>query len=98
MKYPCKYCGKRIDTRGMMSHVHFRHVDYVAREFALNPAVWAFMWAIDPRLNWRGNVLAPVIFTQKQLPAPNPLTVYSTQPLGYMARPIPEHRRPKGYC
>ena len=34
---------------------------------------------------------------QLMLPAPNPLTVYSRRPLGFMAKPIPEHRRPKGY-
>jgi hypothetical protein len=88
MKAPCKYCLKRIDTRGMLAHIHFRHRCYVAREFSLQPIVLWFQLAedgLEPR------------FTQLQLPAPSPLTVYSRRPLGFMAAPIPEHRRPKGY-
>lgn len=85
MKERCKFCGRRIDTRGLLSHLHFKHRSSIVREFALNPMVvyYAEMW--------------PPRFDQKALPAPNPLTVYSLRPLGYMARPIPELRRPKGY-
>lgn len=88
MKTRCKYCLKPIDTRGMMSHIHFRHRMYVAREFSLDSAIqwmWLFMEGEIPR------------FDQKQLPAPNLLTVYSTRPLGKMAAPLPWLRRPKGY-
>ena len=71
-----------------MSHIHFKHSSYVAREFSLDSAVqwmWLMMEGEVPR------------FTQLQLPAPNPLTVYSTRPLGMMAVPLPWLRRPKGY-
>lgn len=89
MKQSCKYCGRKIDGRGMLAHVHFRHRGQVAREFSLQPEVMLWIWITDG---------VPPHFTQKQLPAPNALTVYSLRPLGFMAAPIPQHRRPKGYC
>lgn len=57
-------------------------------EFVLNPTVQLM------RLMWDGEL---PYFPQNQLPAPNPLTIYSTQPLGVMAAPMPWMRRPKGY-
>lgn len=48
MKKPCYYCAQMIDTRGMLSHVHFKHyianARHVSREFSLNPAIWGWMW------------------------------------------------------
>lgn len=88
MKSRCKYCMKPISPQGMPAHIHFRHRAYVSRELSLNPIVQLMQLALDgymPR------------FAQKQLPSPCPLTVYSSRPLGYMAVPIPELRRPKGY-
>jgi hypothetical protein len=70
-----------------MSHVHFRHILSVRAELMTNP--W-FMAADLVEFGY----LAPM---QPALPAPNPLTVYSRRPLGYMAAPIPQLRRPKGY-
>lgn len=57
-KVPCKYCLQPIDPRGMPSHVHFKHVDYVIREFALNPYVTLFTYGELPT------------FAQLQLQAP----------------------------
>lgn len=88
MKQPCKYCLQPIDPRGMLSHLHFKHARCIRHEFAMNPLVQLM------RLMWDGEMPH---FAQKQLPAPNPLTVYSTQPLGVMAAPLPWLRRPKGY-
>ena len=88
MKVKCKWCGKKIDARGMPSHEFFRHRRMIARAFSLEISVMVMFW-LDGGL--------PPHFEQKQLSAPNPLTVYSKRPLGYMAAPIPEHRRPKGY-
>lgn len=84
----CKYCRKRIAACGMPAHVSFKHRDMVIAGFYLNPYMQAFNII-------EHGVIRP--FEQKQLPAPNPLTIYSTRPLGMMAAPIPEHRRPKGY-
>lgn len=72
----------------MNAHIHFRHRAYVSRELALNPMVQWMQLALDGQMPY---------FSQKQLPAPNQLTIYTTRPLGKMAAPIPELRRPKGY-
>ena len=88
MKKPCKWCGKKIDPRGMPSHEHFKHRDVILRTFTLNPIIVLYRWMEDG---------VPPHFDQKQLPAPNPFTMYSTRPLGHMAAPISQHRIPKGY-
>jgi hypothetical protein len=84
----CPYCVRDFDSRGLLSHISRMHWRQVQLKFAYNPIVWMTLWVEY------GN--APR-FQHLALPAPNPLTVYSTRPLGKMAKPIPEHRRPKGY-
>jgi hypothetical protein len=71
---------------GMPRHVSAKHRGLVLAEFRTNPAT--ILYAIGC------GFLPPM---QLALPAPNPLTVYSRRPLGFMAAPIPEHRVPKGY-
>lgn len=44
MKKPCQYCKCMIDTRGMHSHVHFRHALQVRVEFSLNPMVQWYLY------------------------------------------------------
>ncbi len=74
-KIPCKYCEKYIDPRGMMSHVHFKHVDYVVREFALNPWVTMFLYGRLP------------VFKQLQLPAPT-MNYHTFAVIYYMLAPV----------
>lgn len=70
----------------MPAHVSFKHRRMALAKFMTNP------WIIADCI-LRG-IRPP---TQKALPAPNPLTIYSRRPLGHMAATIPQHRRPKGY-
>lgn len=88
MKSPCKYCLKPIYTPGMPAHVSFKHRGYALREMCRSPLMLWF------HLYHYGYLLTE---DRKMLPAPNPLTIYSTRPLGKMAAPIPQLRRPKGY-
>lgn len=87
MKVRCEWCKKKIAPQGMLMHVSAKHRGMVLSRFRNSPEVRFFMFAE------RGYFPED----QKMLPAPNPLTVYSTRPLGKMAAPIPQHRRPKGY-
>ncbi len=64
MNIPCKYCERHIDSRGMLSHVHFRHRVYVSREFCRTPIVWAMLWAEEG--------FAPPGIWEPQLPASIP--------------------------
>ena len=82
----CKWCGKKIDARGMPRHQSAKHRKMILAKFRMDPAM--ILYGLS------NGFLPPM---QLALPAPNPLTVYSKRPLGYMAAPIPEHRRPKGY-
>ena len=70
---------------GLAAHLHFRHLGLVLSEF--RHEVRFYLFVEDGRFPAE----------PKMLPAPNPLTIYSRRPLGMMAAPIPEHRRPKGY-
>ena len=88
-KSRCKYCRKSITACGLPAHIHFKHRAAVLVEFRLNPIIQLMSFMEDGYLPGFGD--------QKQLPAPNPLSIYSTRPLGRMAAPIPEHRVPKGY-
>ncbi len=87
MKVRCEYCGKKIAPQGMLCRISFKHRWMTLAKFARNPEVRMFMFV----------ELGYFPEDQLMLPAPNPLTVYSRRPLGFMAAPIPEHRRPKGY-
>ena len=86
MKIECKYCKRKMAPSGMPRHVSTKHRLTVIAEFRMNPTVVLFQ-LLEGRVHQM----------QLALPAPNPLTVYSRRPLGFMAKPIPEHRRPKGY-
>jgi hypothetical protein len=70
----------------MPRHISATHRALVLAEFRMSTAtiLWGCAQGYFPPM-------------QLALPAPNPLTVYSRRPLGFMAKPIPEHRRPKGY-
>jgi hypothetical protein len=59
----------------------------VLSEFRNNPLMREYLFVNEGRF----------LPDQLMLPAPSPLTVYSRRPLGLMAAPIPELRRPKGY-
>jgi len=68
---PCKYCLRPIDTRGMPSHIHFRHLSYVQREFCLTPWVWITFWLEQGRM--------PPNVSRMALPAPRPGTRYGVK-------------------
>jgi hypothetical protein len=87
VKQPCKYCKRKIAPSGMPAHISFKHRGMVLAEFRRNPIMIEYLFANEGRF----------LPDQPMLPAPNPLTIYSTRPLGKMAAPIPELRRPKGY-
>ena len=99
MKTTCRYCLREIDARGLNAHVHFRHRDYVSREFWLNPTVWIFMWATahDENGLWRRyedeERYPPRL--PLALPAPSPLTVYP-HIAGLMAAPTA--KMPRWIC
>ena len=76
----CVYCGRPTDTRGMLSHVHFKHRSYVIREFVLNPTIWIHLW-LD------SGILPPDV-SSRALPA----TVVVSVPLP-MLNPIEQARR-----
>ena len=86
MKVACRYCKRKMAPSGMPRHVSAKHRGMVLAEFRMSPATTLYGAA--------SGYFPPM---QLALPAPNPLTVYSRRPLGFMAKPIPEHRRPKGY-
>jgi hypothetical protein len=87
MKSRCEFCKRKIAPQGMLMHVSVKHRGMILSRFRCNPEVQRMMF------------LERGFFPKDQpmLPAPNPLTVYSRRPLGKMAAPIPELRRPKGY-
>jgi hypothetical protein len=86
MRVRCKWCKRKIAPCGMPRHVSALHRMMTLAEFRMHPAMITYGLA--------SGHLPPM---QLALPAPNALTVYSTRPLGRMAAPIPELRRPKGY-
>ena len=87
MKVRCEFCRKKMSASGIPAHVSFKHRGFTWAKFRMNPIVIAHCLL--------ENGFIPQM--QLALPAPNPLTVYSRRPLGVMASPIPELRRPKGY-
>jgi hypothetical protein len=72
----------------MPMHISARHRGMILAEFRRNPVMVEHYFMTEGRF----------LPDQLMLPAPNALTVYSRRPLGFMAAPIPELRRPKGYC
>lgn len=76
-----------MSVSGIPAHISFKHRGLVLAEFRRNPVIM-----IDAFLR-----LGYFPREQKSLPSPSALTVYSRRPLGFMAAPIKELRRPKGY-
>lgn len=83
----CKYCRKKMSASGIPAHISFKHPGMELAEFCANPLIIL-------RCFVENRYIPPMRIA---LPAPNPLTIYSRRPLGFMAAPIPELRRPKGY-
>ena len=87
MKVRCKWCKRQMAPSGMPRHVSARHRAMVLSEFCHSPIMRDYLFMNEGRF----------LPDRLMLPAPSPLTVYSRRPLGFMAVPIPELRRPKGY-